>query len=64
MNKKEKQILRKNAYKNKMTMSNYIRLLINMDNRLNEIKRNNIKNDKCSTEIAKIMLNIGRDIDV
>jgi len=47
-----------------MTMSNYIRLLINMDNRLNEIKRNNIKNDKCSTEIAKIMINIGRDIDV
>ena len=64
LDKKEKQILRKNAYKNKMTMSNYIRLLINMDNRLNEIKRNNIKNDKCSTEIAKIMLNIGRDIDV
>lgn len=63
LDKKEKQILRKNAYKNKMTMSNYIRLLINMDNRLNEIKRNNIKNDKCSTEIAKIMLNIGRDID-
>lgn len=64
LDKKEKQILRKNAYKNKMTMSNYIRLLINMDNRLNEIKRNNIKNDKYSTEIAKIMLNIGRDIDV
>ena len=64
LDKKEKQILRKNAYKNKMTMSNYIRLLINMDNRLNEIKRNNIKNDKCSTEISKIMLNIGRDIDV
>ena len=64
LDKKEKQILRKNAYKNKMTISNYIRLLINMDNRLNEIKRNNIKNDKCSTEIAKIMLNIGRDIDV
>lgn len=64
LDKKEKQILKRNAYKNKMTMSNYIRLLINMDNRLNEIKRNNIKNDKCSTEIAKIMLNIGRDIDV
>ena len=64
LDKKEKQILKKNAYKNKMTMSNYIRLLINMDNRLKEIKKNNIKNDKCSTEIAKIMLNIGRDIDV
>ena len=64
LDKKEKQILKRNAYKNKMTMSNYIRLLINMDNRLNEIKRNNIKNDKFSTEIAKIMLNIGRDIDV
>lgn len=64
LDKKEKQILKRNAYKNKMTMSNYIRLLINMDNRLNEIKSNNIKNDKCSTEIAKIMLNIGRNIDV
>lgn len=46
-----------------MTMSNYIRLLINMDNRLNEIKKNNVKNDKCTLEIEKIMINIGRNID-
>lgn len=45
-----------------MTMSNYIRLLINMDNRLNEIKKNNIKNNIYSEEITKIMLNIGRDL--
>ena len=53
---------KRNAYKNKMTMSNYIRLLINMDNRLNEIRKNNIKNNIYSEEITKIMLNIGRDL--
>ena len=62
LNKKEKQALKRNAYKNKMTMSNYIRLLINMDNRLNEIRKNNIKNNIYSEEITKIMLNIGRDL--
>ena len=41
-------------------MSNYIRLLINMDNRLNEIYKNNIKNNKCYNEISKIKMNIGR----
>ena len=33
-----------------------------MDNRLNEIRKNNIKNNIYSEEITKIMLNIGRDL--
>lgn len=38
INKQEKEKLRKNAFKNKMTMSDYIRRLITIDNKLNEIK--------------------------
>ena len=36
-----------------MTMSNYIRLLINMDNRLNEIRKNN--------DIIKILYHYTKD---
>ena len=64
LDKKEKDILKRNAYKNKMTMSNYIRLLISMDNRLCEIQKNKDKNNRYASEISKIMINIGRDLDV
>ena len=64
LDKKEKDTLKRNAYKNKMTMSNYIRLLISMDNRLCEIQKNKDKNNKYASEISKIMINIGRDLDV
>lgn len=64
LDKKEKDTLKRNAYKNKMTMSNYIRLLISMDNRLCEIQKNKDKNSKYASEISKIMINIGRDLDV
>ena len=47
-----------------MTMSNYIRLLISMDNRLCEIQKNKDKNNRYASEISKIMINIGRDLDV
>ena len=41
-------------------MSNYIRLLISMDNRLTEIEKNNIKNNKCKNDIAKMMIYLGK----
>ena len=62
LDKKEKKILKRNAYSKKMTMSNYIRKLIDMDNRLSEIKKNTIQNNKCENEVLKLMLDIGRDI--
>lgn len=62
LDKKEKKILKRNAYSKRMTMSNYIRKLIDMDNRLSEIKKNNIQNNKCENEILKLMIDIGRDI--
>ena len=63
LDKKEKNIIKRNAYKNKMTMSNYIRYLISIDNRINRIKKNNEQNNQYSNEIAKILLNIGGYFD-
>ena len=39
LSNKEKNILKKNAYNKKITMSEYIRNLIILDNRLNSINR-------------------------
>lgn len=39
LSNKEKNILKKNAYSKKITMSEYIRNLIILDNRLNSINR-------------------------
>lgn len=39
LSNKEKNILKKNAYNKKITMSEYIRNLIVLDNRLNSINR-------------------------
>ena len=61
LNKKEKQILKRNAYQKKITMSEYIRTLILLDNRLNSIsnKLNKIDKDLKDVNLAKIR--IGRD---
>ena len=61
LNKKEKQILKRNAYQKKITMSEYIRTLILLDNRLNSIsnKLNKIDKDLKDVNLAKI--HIGRD---
>ena len=58
---KEKSILRKNAYRNNLTISEYIRLLIMIDNRINSIQTNNKKNNKSLEEIYLAKLRIGRD---
>ena len=58
---KEKSILRKNAYRNNLTISEYIRLLIMIDNRINSIQTNNKKNNKSLEEISLARLRIGRD---
>ena len=61
LSKKEKQILKRNAYQKKITMSEYIRTLILLDNRLNSIssKLNKIDKDLKDVNLAKI--HIGRD---
>lgn len=61
LSKKEKQILKRNAYQKKITMSEYIRTLILLDNRLNSIssKLNKINKDLKDVNLAKI--HIGRD---
>lgn len=40
LDKKEKAILKKNAFAHKMTLSNYLRLLILIDNRNSVIQKN------------------------
>lgn len=61
LSKKEKQMLKRNAYQKKITMSEYIRTLILLDNRLNSIsiKLNKIDKDLKDVNLAKI--HIGRD---
>lgn len=58
---KEKNVLKKNAFKNNLTMSEYIRLLILIDNRLSSISANNNKINKSMEEISLAKLRIGRD---
>lgn len=61
LSNKEKQMLKRNAYQKKITMSEYIRTLILLDNRLNSIsnKLNKIDKDLKDVNLAKI--HIGRD---
>lgn len=61
LSNKEKQMLKRNAYQRKITMSEYIRTLILLDNRLNSIsnKLNKIDKDLKDVNLAKI--HIGRD---
>ena len=61
LSNKEKKMLKRNAYQKKITMSEYIRTLILLDNRLNSIsnKLNKIDKDLKDVNLAKI--HIGRD---
>lgn len=54
LSNKEKNILKKNAYNKKITMSEYIRNLIILDNRLNSINRD-------LEDIKKIQNVVGRN---
>lgn len=53
--------MRKNAYKNKMTMSDYIRKLIILDNKLNDLKKYNIEVENSTINIEKLKTYIGRN---
>ncbi len=53
LNHIEKEKLRKRAYKNKLTMSEYIRRLIMLDNKIHEIKINNSNFDQTIKKIEK-----------
>lgn len=59
LKQKEKIILKKNAYKNDLTISEYVRMLIIIDNRLNCIYSNNDKINKCIKEISIAKNRIG-----
>lgn len=53
LNHMEKEKLRKRAYKSKLTMSEYIRRLIMLDNQLHEIKNSNSNFDQMIQRIKK-----------
>ena len=61
LDKKEKETLKKNAYKNKLKLSEYIRLLILIDNRKNDMYNQLKKIDKSIKEIDKANIRIRRD---
>lgn len=61
LDRKEKQIIKKNAYKNKITMSEYLRQLILIDNRRTNIENELIKFNKNLNDIHKAEVRIGRD---
>lgn len=58
---KEKEKLRKNAYKKRMTMSDYVRKLIILDNKLNDLKDSNYKSNVCLNDIKNISDTLGRN---
>lgn len=61
LSKKEKSILKKRAFKNKITLSEYIRMLILIDNRKYAIRDNLEKNNKLLNDMMKAKNHIGRD---
>lgn len=61
LDKKEKQIIKRNAYKNKITMSEYIRQLILIDNKRTNINNHIKKLKKNINDIYKAEIRIGRD---
>ena len=61
LDKKEKQAIKRNAYKNKITMSEYIRQLILIDNRRTNIDNQINKFKKNLNDIYKAEVRIGRD---
>lgn len=58
---KEKEKMRKNAYKNKMTMSDYVRKLILLDNRITELGCSNNKSNQFIKDIKKVQSTLGRN---
>ncbi len=62
LNKKEKNMLRKNAYKNNLTMSDYVRTLILIDNRKKTLCNQFSKIEKLDKEIKIAKVKIRRDI--
>lgn len=61
LDKKEKQIIKRNAYKNKITMSEYIRQLILIDNKRTNINNHIKKLKKNINDIYKAKIRIGRN---
>lgn len=58
---KEKELLRKNAYKNKMTMSEYVRKLIELDNSYKKIDGYQNKQEITIDEVIKVLTSLRRD---
>lgn len=61
LDKKEKETIKKNAYKNNLTLSEYIRQIITIDNRTNNIHQYIEKVNKSMKDIYKAKVRIGRD---
>lgn len=61
LNESEKKQIKKCAYKNKITLSEYIRLLITINNRNISIENNLNKIDKSLNDIYKAKVRIGRN---
>lgn len=64
INKKDKKLIKKNAYNRKMTLSDYLRYLIKIDNRINDINKRLDKSNKQYDEIKKYKVMIGSDDNV
>lgn len=58
---KEKELLRKSAYKNKMTMSEYVRKLIELDNSYKKIDGYQNKQEITIDEVIKVLTSLRRD---
>ncbi len=60
LNKKEKALLKKNAYRKNINMSEYLRALILIDNRMTDFQSNIAKANKTLDDITKYEYFIGR----
>lgn len=60
LNKKEKALLKKNAYRKNINMSEYLRALILIDNRMTDFQSNIAKANKNLDDITKYEYFIGR----
>lgn len=60
LSKKEKEVLKRNAYKKNITISEYLRALIIIDNRLTSFHSNIDKANKNLDDISKYEYFIGR----
>ena len=60
LNKKEKALLKKNAYRKNINMSKYLRALILIDNRMTDFQSNIAKANKNLDDITRYEYFIGR----